>query len=100
MSSAAISVHEHVVPPGATILHPRVCQNCGRSAFIHIDSKHPYCCDCSHVLTQVENQLWECLRCGTVRAWGTGAPYETAEKYLNCAICHEVKKHGFKKVVI
>jgi hypothetical protein len=99
MSSTAIFVHEHTVPAGATVLRPRICQNCGRSAFIHLGAKHACCCRCLIIVTTAGNQLWECLRCGTLRAWGLGQPHETAAKFLRCEICASVKRHAFKKVV-
>lgn len=44
-----------------------------------------------------DDQLWSCLKCGTVRPWGTGeAADEKATPILRCTTCRTPQRFTFK----
>lgn len=46
--------------------------------------------------TQDQDQLWACLTCKTVRAWGTGEPGDaTFVPLLQCAPCGKPQRFAY-----
>jgi hypothetical protein len=90
-SSATIQPVEHQIPAGALRVEFKICENCGRNFYRCLESggseRSPLCCNCRAQLKTPGNQIWRCCLCGTERAWGTGAPTETASKQLRCVNC-------------
>lgn len=76
----------------------KICENCGKNFFRCVSSSVEHCCNCFEQLHRTGKQLWTCLKCGTSRAWGTGAPAETVAKDLGCCRCVRVTVHEFWKV--
>lgn len=47
----------------------------------------------------IGDQLWACIECGHVRAWGMFEPWDpTTRAALGCPCCQKVERHRFVMV--
>ncbi len=97
----------------------RICENCGGPAMLHpkfemaqivAGEKQVLCCECLHEMVaepvrrkhgqfRLGDQIWQCVICGTDRAWGLFEPWDRElEPALECGHCHAVTRHEFVRV--
>lgn len=54
------------------------------------------CRETVRVYSEPEGQIWVCMGCGRVRAWGFGPPWDRDFRpALRCSNCSAVTRHGF-----
>jgi hypothetical protein len=64
----------------------QICEHCGANL--------------QKQLPQRDQQIWSCIDCKTLRAWGTGQPWDSQLRpALYCDGCDAVTRHRFTRVI-